>query len=39
MIDTNLGNLRRTHYSNELDPSKEGKDVTIMGWIISTRGH
>ena len=39
MIDTNLGNLRRTHYSNELDPSKEGKDVTVMGWIISTRGH
>ncbi|MBI2006120.1 MAG: aspartate--tRNA(Asn) ligase [Nitrosopumilales archaeon] len=39
MIDTDLGNLRRTHYSNELDPSKEGKDVTVMGWIISARGH
>ena len=39
MIGTNLGNLRRTHYSNELDPSKEGKDVTVMGWIISARGH
>src|SRR3990167_2886735 len=39
MIDTNLGNLRRTHYSSELDPSKEGKDVTVMGWIISARGH
>ena len=39
MIDRNLGNLRRTHYSNELDPSKEGKDVTVMGWIISARGH
>ena len=39
MISTDLGNLRRTHYSNELDPSKEGKDVTVMGWIISARGH
>jgi len=39
MIDANLGNLRRTHYSNELDPSKEGKEVTVMGWIISARGH
>ncbi|MBM3910509.1 MAG: aspartate--tRNA(Asn) ligase [Thaumarchaeota archaeon] len=39
MIDTDLGNLRRTHYSSELDPSKEGKDVTVMGWIISARGH
>jgi aspartyl-tRNA synthetase len=39
MIDTDLGDLRRTHYSNELDPSKEGKDVTVMGWIISARGH
>ncbi|MGQ0377372.1 MAG: amino acid--tRNA ligase-related protein [Nitrososphaerota archaeon] len=39
MIDTKLGNLRRTHYSSELDPSKEGKEVTVMGWIISARGH
>ncbi|MBM3896771.1 MAG: aspartate--tRNA(Asn) ligase [Thaumarchaeota archaeon] len=39
MIDTDLGNLRRTHYSSELDPSKEGKEVTVMGWIISARGH
>ncbi|MGQ0376382.1 MAG: aspartate--tRNA(Asn) ligase [Nitrososphaerota archaeon] len=39
MIDTKLGNLRRTHYSSELDPAKEGKDVTVMGWIISARGH
>jgi len=39
MIGTDLGNLRRTHYSSELDPSKEGKDVTVMGWIISARGH
>lgn len=39
MIETNLGNLRRTHYSKELDPSKEGSEVTIMGWVLSVRGH
>ena len=39
MIDTDLGNLRRTHYSNDLNPSQEGKEGTVMGWIISARGH
>ena len=39
MIDTELGNLRRTHYSRELDPKKEGVEVTVMGWILSVRGH
>lgn len=39
MIDANLGNLRRTHYSSEISPSNEGKDVTVMGWIISARSH
>ncbi len=39
MIETELGKLRRTHYSKELDPSKDGTDVTVMGWILSVRGH
>jgi len=39
MIETDLGNLRRTHYSKELDPSKDGSEVTVMGWILSVRGH
>ena len=39
MADTELGDLRRTHYSKELDPSKDGSDVTVMGWVLSVRGH
>jgi len=39
LIETDLGNLRRTHYSKELDPSKDGLEVTVMGWILSVRGH
>jgi len=39
MIKTNLGNLRRTHYSNQLDPSMDGQDVVLMGWVESVRGH
>ena len=39
MIETELGNLRRTHYSKELDSSKDGSEVTVMGWILSVRGH
>ena len=39
MIETELGSLRRTHYSKELDPSKDGLDVTVMGWVLSVRGH
>ncbi|MEK0327625.1 MAG: aspartate--tRNA(Asn) ligase, partial [Nitrosopumilus sp.] len=39
MIKIELGSLRRTHYSKELDPSKDGSDVTVMGWVLSVRGH
>ena len=39
MIETELGSLRRTHYSKELDPSKDGSEVTVMGWVLSVRGH
>ena len=39
MVETELGEWRRTHYSKELDASMDGSDVTIMGWISSIRGH
>ena len=39
MIETELGSLRRSHYSNELDSSKDGVDVTVMGWVLTVRGH
>jgi nondiscriminating aspartyl-tRNA synthetase len=34
-----LGNWRRTHYSKELQPSLENKEVIIMGWVSSIRSH
>jgi len=39
MINTELGDLRRSHYSIELNGLPEGTDVTVMGWIVSVRGH
>lgn len=39
MIKTELGILRRSHYSNELNPSMDGLEVTVMGWILTVRGH
>jgi aspartyl-tRNA synthetase len=39
MIDTELGSWRRTIYSNKLEPSLEGKEVVVMGWISSVRDH
>ena len=39
MIETELGNWRRTHYSNELLSDLEKTDVTVMGWVSSVRGH
>jgi len=39
MIETELGSLRRSHYSDELDSSKDGIDVTVMGWVLTVRGH
>lgn len=39
MIGTELGDWRRTIYSNQLDPSMEGKEVVVMGWISSVRDH
>ncbi len=39
MIGTELGNWRRTVYSNQLDPSMDGKEVVVIGWISSVRDH
>ena len=39
MTETELGEWRRTHYSNELNSSLAESDVTVMGWISSIRGH
>ncbi len=39
MIETELGEWRRTHYSNELNSSLADSDVTVMGWVSSIRGH
>ena len=39
MIDTELGKLRRSHYSDELNSSMDGIKVTVMGWVLTVRGH
>ena len=39
MIETELGDWRRTHYSSEIDHDLDKSDVTVMGWISSIRGH
>ena len=39
MIETELGKLRRSHYSDELNASMDGTTVTVMGWVLTVRGH
>ncbi len=39
MIETELGTLRRSHYSNQLNASMDGTLVTVMGWVLTIRGH
>ena len=39
MIETELGTLRRSHYSNEITSSMDGNSVTVMGWVLTIRGH
>ncbi|MDC0639102.1 aspartate--tRNA(Asn) ligase [Nitrosopumilus sp.] len=39
MIETELGNLRRSHYSDQINASMDGAEVTVMGWILTVRGH
>ena len=38
MVEVELGDWRRTHYSNQLDVSNQDT-VTVMGWALSVRGH
>ena len=39
MIETELGKLRRTHYSDALSENNDGDTVTVMGWILTVRKH
>ncbi|PIW32759.1 MAG: aspartate--tRNA(Asn) ligase [Nitrosopumilales archaeon CG15_BIG_FIL_POST_REV_8_21_14_020_37_12] len=39
MIETELGTLRRSHYSHQLNSSMDGTTVTVMGWVLTIRGH
>ena len=39
MIETELGTLRRSHYSDEINSSMDGTQVTVMGWVLTIRGH
>jgi len=39
MIETELGQLRRTHYANQINPSMDTQEVTVMGWLLTVRGH
>ena len=34
-----MGDLRRTHYSDQLGPATHGTRVTVMGWVVAVRGH
>lgn len=34
-----LGNWRRTHYSKEILPTLDAREITVMGWVSSTRSH
>jgi nondiscriminating aspartyl-tRNA synthetase len=39
MIGTDLDEWRRTHYSNQLSAQITDSVVTVMGWVLSVRGH
>jgi aspartyl-tRNA synthetase len=34
-----LGDWRRTHYSREILPTLDTMQITVMGWVSSTRSH
>lgn len=38
-MNTELGTWRRSIYSNQIEPSMDGKEVIIMGWVSSVRDH
>lgn len=37
--EEDIGQWRRTHYSYEINPSLQDKEVIIMGWVSSKRDH
>ncbi|NDB91927.1 MAG: aspartate--tRNA(Asn) ligase [Nitrosopumilaceae archaeon] len=39
MIGTDLEKWRRTHYSSDLSIKAADSEVTVMGWVLSVRGH
>lgn len=39
MIDTELGDWRRTKFSNHIGPDLDGQEVIVMGWVSSVRDH
>jgi len=39
MLEDELGDWRRTHYSSELIHNLDKTDVIVMGWVSSIRGH
>ena len=32
-----LGDWRRTHYSTQITPEMDGREVTAFGWVSSVR--
>ena len=36
-MDYLLGDLRRTHYSKDVNPDISGEEVLIMGWVHEIR--
>jgi len=38
-MDTELGTWRRSIYSNQINSSMDGREVTVMGWVSSVRDH
>jgi nondiscriminating aspartyl-tRNA synthetase len=41
LLEEDLGDWRRTHYSSEISPSvaDEGSEIIVMGWVASVRDH
>jgi aspartyl-tRNA synthetase len=37
--EEDIGKLRRTHYSNEINSNLDDSEVVIMGWVSSIRDH